>query len=126
MRRYVDAGLLPGASWAVLRDGELVDERAVGFADLEAGTPLARDHLFRAYSNTKLVTSCAVLMLHEAGAFDLDEPIGRRMPQLADRRVLRPGAENERALFGTLSATGGIVNAYAAVKLAEETARTRP
>jgi len=92
MRRYVDAGLLPGASWAVLRDGELVDERAVGFADLEAGTPLARDHLFRAYSNTKLVTSCAVLMLHEAGAFDLDEPIGRRMPQLADRRVLRPGA----------------------------------
>jgi CubicO group peptidase (beta-lactamase class C family) len=92
MRRYVDGRLLPGVSWAVMKDGELVDERAVGFADVEAGVPLARGHLFRAYSNTKLFTSCAVLMLHEDGALDLDEPVDRWVPQLADRRVLRPGA----------------------------------
>ena len=42
-----------------------------------------------------------------------------------DQMVLRPGG-GERVRFGTLSATGGIVNAYTAVKLAEETTAVRP
>ena len=45
----------------------------------------------------------------------------------ADQRVLRPGAEaGERVPFGSLSSTGGIVNAYAAVKLAEQLSTTKP
>ena len=43
----------------------------------------------------------------------------------ADQMVLRPGG-GPRVRFGSLSATGGIVNAYAAVKLAEETTQIRP
>ena len=43
----------------------------------------------------------------------------------ADQMVLRPGG-GTRVRFGTLSATGGIVNAYTAVKLAEETTAIRP
>lgn len=39
----------------------------------------------------------------------------------ADRQVIRPGS-NEKVSFGTLSATGGIVNAYAALKMAAEIA----
>ena len=45
----------------------------------------------------------------------------------ADQRVVRPGAENgEKVPFGSLSSTGGIVNAYAAVKLAEQLTTTKP
>jgi len=45
----------------------------------------------------------------------------------ADQRVLRPGAENnERVPFGSLSITGGVVNAYAAIKLAEQMSATKP
>jgi len=44
----------------------------------------------------------------------------------ADQMVLRPGGGGSRVRFGTLSVTGGIVNAYAAVKLAEETTTVRP
>jgi subtilisin family serine protease len=44
-----------------------------------------------------------------------------------DQRVVRPGAENgEQVPFGSLSATGGVVNAYAAVKLAEQMSATKP
>jgi subtilisin family serine protease len=45
----------------------------------------------------------------------------------ADQRVVRPGAEaGEQVTFGSLSSTGGIVNAYAAVKLAEQMSATKP
>ena len=92
MRRYVDANLLAGVSWAVLAGRELADLQCIGWADKERGVELRRDHLFRVFSNTKLVTSCAALLLFEQGRFALDDPIERYIPQLANRRVLRPGA----------------------------------
>jgi subtilisin family serine protease len=42
-----------------------------------------------------------------------------------DRQTMRPGAQ-ERVPFASLSATGGVVNAYAAVKKAQDETRTRP
>ncbi len=92
MRRYVDAEILPGVSSAVLLGRDLVDLHCTGWADREAKTALREDHIFRAFSNTKLVTSCAVLMLYEEGRIGLDDPVERYLPQLGARRVLRPGA----------------------------------
>lgn len=92
MQRYVDRDLLAGVSWAVLQGRRLIDVNCVGWADRETRTPLATDHLFRAFSNTKLVTSCAVLLLFEAGKLCLDDPIERYLPALGNRRVLRSGA----------------------------------
>ncbi len=92
MQSYVDRELLPGVSWAVLRGRDLIDVQCVGWADREAKTALTTDHLFRAFSNTKLVTSCAVMLLVEAGKLKLDDPIDGYIPLLANRRVLRPGA----------------------------------
>ena len=92
MQSYVDRDLLSGISWAVLQGRDLVDVNCVGWADRESKTALTTDHLFRAFSNTKLVTSCAVLLLLEAGKIKLDDPIERYMPQLANRQVLKPGA----------------------------------
>lgn len=92
MQRYVDNNLLSGISWAVMVGRDLVDVNCVGFADKEAQTPLRPDHIFRVFSNTKLVTSCAALLLMEEGKFGLDEPIEKYIPQLGNRRVLRPGA----------------------------------
>lgn len=92
MRRWVDDGFLVGASWAVLRGRDVLDVRWVGRADREADVPLRRDHVYRAFSSTKLVTSIAVLQLVEDGRIGLDEPVSTWIPQLANLRVLRPGA----------------------------------
>lgn len=92
MQRYIDGNLLSGISSAVMVGRDLVDVSCVGWADKEAQTPLRTDHIFRVFSNTKLVTSCAALLLFEEGKFQLDDPIEKFMPQLANRRVLRPGA----------------------------------
>jgi CubicO group peptidase (beta-lactamase class C family) len=79
-------------SWAVLSGRDLIDVNCVGWADREAQTPLRADHIFRAFSNTKLVTSCAALLLYEEGKLGLDDPIERFIPQLGNRKVLRPDA----------------------------------
>lgn len=92
MKRYVDGNVLAGVSCAVLSGRELVDAHHVGHADKESGTPMADGAIFRAFSNTKLVTTIATLLLLEEGRFELDDPIDRYIPALANRPVLRAGA----------------------------------
>ena len=92
MQRYVDGDLLSGVSSAVLVGRDLVDLKCIGWADKEARMPLRVDHIFRVFSNTKLITASAALLLFEEGRFQLDDPIERFLPQLANRRGLRPGA----------------------------------
>ena len=92
MQSQVDLGFLPGVSTALLRGGEVSDIFVYGLADKEAGIALREDHIFRAFSNTKLVTSCAVLLLWEEGRFDFDDAIEKYIPELGKRQVLRPGA----------------------------------
>jgi CubicO group peptidase (beta-lactamase class C family) len=90
--QHVHADRLAGASHAVLIGQELVDVGVVGMARKEEGEALRQDHLFRAFSNTKLFTSMAVLQLWERGLVGLDDPIEKFLPALGNRQVLRPGA----------------------------------
>ncbi|MCH8618097.1 serine hydrolase domain-containing protein [Undibacterium sp. TS12] len=92
MQKYVDREILSGVSTAVLVGRELVHSHCTGWADRESRTPMRDDHLFRVFSNTKLITSMAVLLLMEDGKLELDQPAEEFLPQLANRRVLRPGA----------------------------------
>jgi subtilisin family serine protease len=59
-------------------------------------------------------------------AADVRKIVLESATKLADRRVARPGDGGGAVAFGELSATGGIVNAYNALKLAEEMSRVRP
>src|SRR5262249_30823910 len=92
MQRYVDGNVLSGFSSAVLVGRDLVDVKCLGWADKEAPIPLRLDHIFRVFSNTKLITSCAALLLFEEGHFQLDDPIEQFIPQLAIPRVSHPEA----------------------------------
>jgi CubicO group peptidase (beta-lactamase class C family) len=92
MRAQVDQQFLPCVSTALLRGREVVDRFCYGHADKEAAIQLREDHIFRMFSSTKLVTSCAVLLLVEEGKVRLDDPIGKYLPALAQMQVLRMGA----------------------------------
>lgn len=92
MRRYVDDEILAGISSATLVGRDVVDLHCAGWADRERRVALQPDHIFRIFSNTKLVTSCAALLLLEEGRFRLDDPIDRFLPELGALRVLSLGA----------------------------------
>ncbi len=109
MQSWVDREIVPGLSQATLYRGELVNLTCVGYADRERQEALREDHLFRVFSNTKLVTSCAILLLLEQGALSLTDPVELFIPQLGKRRVLRPGAQS---LDDTEPARGSITIAH--------------
>jgi CubicO group peptidase (beta-lactamase class C family) len=83
----VARGDAPGVVAAVGRG----DEGYVAAAGVMAvgGPPMQPDTRFRIASITKPVTAAVVLSLAEDGAFGLDEPVDRLLPELANRRVLR-------------------------------------
>lgn len=78
--RYAQEGKIAGAVALVLQDGKPVYERAVGFGDKEAGRKMEMTTLFRIASQTKAITSAAVLVLVEDGKIGLNEPAGNFIP----------------------------------------------
>ncbi|MFZ6799098.1 serine hydrolase domain-containing protein [Undibacterium sp. Di24W] len=92
MQSYVDRKILSGVSSAVLHGQDLVHFQAAGWADIENQIPLRHDHLFRVFSNTKLLTSMAIMQLVESSQLKLDDPVEVYLPQLGTRQVLLPGA----------------------------------
>jgi CubicO group peptidase (beta-lactamase class C family) len=85
----VGAGELAGAVTLSWRRDEGVRVATVGRRDLESGSPMERDTIFRIASLTKPVTTIAAMTLLEEGRFELDEPITACAPELGQVRVLR-------------------------------------
>jgi len=72
----------PGASVAVIRDGQLIVRRAYGFADLEGHVRARPTTNYRLASMTKQFTAAAILLLAEQGRLSLDDEIGKYLPEL--------------------------------------------
>ncbi len=87
LQAHIDAGHIAGVVAAVVRNGQLVYMEALGQADIEAARPMPEDAIFRLYSMTRSITSLAAMILWEEGAFRLDDPVSRYLPQFADQRV---------------------------------------
>ena len=87
LQQYVDENRVGGVVGLVLQDGKPVYERAIGWADKEAGTKMAPDTIFRIASQTKALTSVAVLSLMEEGKLNLTDPVSRYIPSFANSRV---------------------------------------
>ncbi len=92
MQRYIDDGILACCSTLVMRGTEVLDYATFGFMDLETRAPLHPRAIYRMYSNTKIVTSVALMMLYEQGRFALDDPLETFMPSFGNVRVLKAGA----------------------------------
>ena len=79
---------VPGLVAIVARKGKIVYHKAFGLADVASGAPMETDHIFRIASQTKAITSVAVMMLWEEGRFGLDDPISNYIPEFKDPKIL--------------------------------------
>ena len=91
MDKLVADGKLPGVTVQVSRRGQLAYARSSGLANIATGAPMLPDTIVRIYSMTKPLTSLAVMMLYEAGLFQLDDPISRFIPSFKAMRVATGG-----------------------------------
>ncbi|HEY6214009.1 MAG TPA: serine hydrolase domain-containing protein, partial [Vicinamibacterales bacterium] len=80
LQKYVDDERVGGIVALVLRDGQPVYERAFGWSDREAGRKMTSDTIFRIASQSKALTSGAILSLMEEGKVGLNDPASRYIP----------------------------------------------
>lgn len=90
---------VPGVQGAIGLRGELLLETAHGLADVEAGTPLRTDHVFRVASHSKTFTATVVWQLHEQGVLRVDDEVARWLPDVAEASPA-VGALTLRGLLG--------------------------
>ena len=79
---------VPGLVAMVVKDGKIVYHEAKGLADVASQQPMVKDQIFRIASQTKAITSTAVMMLWEEGKFRLDDPISKYIPEFANPQIL--------------------------------------
>lgn len=88
MRKIVDDQDVAGMVWLLAKDGKVATFESHGKASLNSQADMTTDSLFRIYSMTKPVTGVALMILHEEGKWDFDDPITKFVPEFAGLQVL--------------------------------------
>lgn len=88
MNDWVQKGWIQGSTAIIIRNGKIAYHKAAGYNDLEAKTPMQKDNIFRIASQTKAITSVAVMILFEEGKLLLDDPVSKYIPAFKKQQVL--------------------------------------
>jgi len=88
MDDYVARKEISGSVTLVARHGQIAHFEAHGFRDVESGSTMKKDTIFRIASMTKIFTSVAALMLYEEGKFLLTDPVSEYIPEFENTTVL--------------------------------------
>ena len=88
MNEWVKKEWMNGAAAMIIHDGKIVYHKAVGYNDLENKIALKKDDIFRIASQTKAITSVAIMMLMEEGKLLLDDPVSKYIPSFKKQTVL--------------------------------------
>ncbi len=88
MESYVGERGVVGISTMISRRGQVVHAEQFGHRDREADLPMTADTIFRIYSMTKPIVSTALMLLHEEGRFQLEQPIATYLPAFGAVKVL--------------------------------------
>ncbi len=88
LKNAIDMGQIPGVVALIARNGKIIFHNAYGMADNTTGTEMQKDAIFRIASQTKAITSTAVMILWEEGKFRLDDPISKYIPDFKEAQIL--------------------------------------
>lgn len=85
---WIKDGRLNGCVALIIRNGKIIYHKGFGHDDDEKTKPIRTDNIYRIASQTKAITSVAVMMLYEEGKFLLDDPVSKYLPEFAKQQVL--------------------------------------
>jgi CubicO group peptidase (beta-lactamase class C family) len=88
LEESIEANHIPGLVAMIVKDGKIVYHSAKGLADLPSQREMEKDQIFRIASQTKAITSTAVMMLWEEGKFQLNDPISKWIPEFKNPQVI--------------------------------------
>lgn len=89
MAQYVAEGQVNGIATRLVKDGEVISDFRTGIRREADGAPVEDDTIWRIYSMSKPVTGVALMMLWEEGAFRLDDPVTKFLPEFEGLQVFK-------------------------------------
>jgi CubicO group peptidase (beta-lactamase class C family) len=95
IQSWVQDPRLNGCVALVIHKGNIVYHKAFGFNDPEKKQPIRPDDIYRIASQTKAITSTAVMMLYEEGKFLLDDAVSKYIPEFSKPVVLETFNEKD-------------------------------
>lgn len=88
LNSYVNESMMPNAVVFIARHGEIVYNKAFGYRNIEKNILVKKDDIFRIASQTKAITSVALMTLFEENKFLLDDPISQYIPEFKNPQVI--------------------------------------
>jgi len=77
-----------GGAALVIRNGKVAYYKAVGYNDLGTKSAMQKEGIFRIASQTKAITSVAMMILFEEGKFLLNDAVSKYIPAFKKQQVL--------------------------------------
>tara|TARA_R110002167_G_scaffold128570_9_gene310926 strand:+ start:1517 stop:2596 length:1080 start_codon:yes stop_codon:yes gene_type:complete len=94
---------VPGATFLIAKNGNIIYEKAFGLANLELNVPMKPNNVFQIGSMTKQFTAISILMLMEKGELNLQDEITKYIPDY-------PTNGHKITIHHLLTHTSGIKN----------------
>lgn len=89
LQQYVDNNWLPGAVVLIVKDNKLAYYKGTGYANIAAKKAMPADAIFRIASQTKAITSVAIMQLMEQGKLQLDQRISDFIPEFKKPTLIK-------------------------------------
>ena len=111
MHSFVDNNDISAIQTAILKNGKLIHYDSYGNSDISEKNTLKNDDIFRIASMTKPIVSVGLMMLHEEGKFELDDPVYKYIPEFKNlsvqkRKKIKP-AKNHIKVIDLLRHSAG-------------------
>jgi CubicO group peptidase (beta-lactamase class C family) len=87
LKPFIDRHVLAGAVTLVANKDKILDLETAGFADIAAGKPMETNTLFWIASQSKPMTSTALMMLVDDGKVNVDDPVEKYLPEFKGQMV---------------------------------------
>ena len=89
VNKYVSNHWLVGSTVIIVKDNKVVYHKGFGYANEASKTPMQENAIYRIMSQTKAITSLAIMQLYETGKIGLDQKVSDFIPSFKKPTVLK-------------------------------------
>ncbi len=89
VNKYIQNHWLVGSTVIIVKDNKVIYHKAFGYANEANKTPMPENAIYRIMSQTKAITSLAIMQLYEQGKINLDQKVSDFIPSFKNPTVLK-------------------------------------
>lgn len=108
LQPFVESNSLAGAVVLVANKDKILALEAVGYADVEAKTPMTIDSVFWIASQSKPITAAALMLLVDEGKVKIEDPVEKYIPEFKNIKFKGESPKSPITIRQILSHTSGL------------------